>query len=94
MDSCLIILIGKFNFFEQINRVFVMHIMTKVILDIPPEKMTSFIQTILQLGIDSHAIASQRKQGDNPRKRKSPHRFMESVLLFDWEFFSNELEYE
>jgi hypothetical protein len=71
-----------------------MHIMTKVILDIPPEKMTSFIQTILQLGIDSHAIASQRMHSDKPRRQKSPHRFMESVLLFDWEFFSNELEYE
>lgn len=68
--------------------------MTKVILDIPPEKMTSFLKTILQLGIDKHAITSQRVHSDKPRKRKSPHRLMESVLLFDWEFFSNELEYE
>lgn len=77
--------------------------MTKVILDVPTDKMHSFIKLVLKLGIDKHTISSGiqntgpdgntttsiiSNRKDRPKRRFSP------FLLFDWEFFSNELEYE
>lgn len=72
--------------------------MARVILDVPSEKMHSFINAVLSLGIDRHAISSTRLRHRSSHKR-SVHEFSlksisSSFLLFDWEFFSNELEYE
>ncbi len=70
--------------------------MARVTLDIPTDKMSSFAQAIINLGINSRSIISkQLKKSFLTYKRianlkKSSSRF----LLFDWEFFSNELEYE
>ena len=73
--------------------------MAKVILDIPAEKMTSFIRLILQLGIDKHAITSgteARQEGfvTTSTALRRPRRLFPKFLLFDWEFYSNELEFE
>ncbi len=69
--------------------------MAKVILDVPAEKMKSFIQLVIQLGLDKHTIASESK-AEMPKKKSIHHfhSFAEKYLLFDWEFFSNELEFE
>lgn len=76
--------------------------MTKVILDVPTDKMHSFIKLVLKLGIDKHTISSGNQQIKvgvgtetitNPPRNANKKRFS-SFLLFDWEFFSNELEYE
>ncbi|GGH67590.1 hypothetical protein HNQ91_001625 [Filimonas zeae] len=77
--------------------------MTKVILDVPTDKMHSFIKLVLKLGIDKHTISStnQATVSDvntatstiSARPGRSKRSFS-SFLLFDWEFFSNELEYE
>ena len=69
--------------------------MARVTLDIPTDKMSSFAQAIINLGIDSRSIISKqlKKTFLNYKRlanRKKPSRF----ILFDWEFFSNELEYE
>jgi hypothetical protein len=72
--------------------------MTKVILDVPAEKMRSFIQLVLKLGIDKHAISSHAHQTNDDARLLIKHRSLRkrfpAFLLFDWEFFSNELEFE
>lgn len=77
--------------------------MTKVILDVPTDKMHSFIKLVLKLGIDKHTISSSTQQANisagmepgipEPLRDANRKRFP-AFLLFDWEFFSNELEYE
>lgn len=81
--------------------------MTRIILDVPAEKMRSFIQLIMKLGLDKHSISSSDheiaphhaktyKQRDRRRShlmKNFPAKFSK-FLLFDWEFFSNELEFE
>jgi hypothetical protein len=64
--------------------------MAKVILDIPKEKMASFLNLIVSLGIDKHAIASHPSTISKKKRIPSLSKF----LLFDWEFFNNELEFE
>ncbi|GAC1394955.1 MAG: hypothetical protein NVSMB63_14250 [Sediminibacterium sp.] len=71
--------------------------MARVILDVPTEKMKSFIRAVLRLGIDRHAISSTHLPQKFPREKRrgiSLKRIASSYILFDWEFFSNELEYE
>lgn len=71
--------------------------MARVILDVPTEKMQPFLQAILNLGLERHAISSakfnQTKDSER-RRRRSLRQLISTYLLFDWEFFSNELEYE
>ncbi len=71
--------------------------MARVILDVPSEKMHSFINAVLSLGIDRHAISSTRlrhRQSNKRRREITLRNISSSFILFDWEFFSNELEYE
>ncbi len=71
--------------------------MTRVLVDIPDNKFQSFIKAISSLGIDSQIITSKRSKKTFVRQRriaKSLKRIASSFILFDWEFFSNELEYE
>ncbi len=66
--------------------------MAKVILDIPKEKMASFLDLIISLGIEKHAIKSQPKNSVGNARKVLPS--LSKFLLFDWEFFNNELEFE
>ncbi|MCA6450954.1 MAG: hypothetical protein IM584_06060 [Chitinophagaceae bacterium] len=71
--------------------------MTRVILDVPNDKMQPFLKAILGLGLASHTIQSKRLRKPFIRQVRQNHslkRISSSFLLFDWEFFSNELEYE
>lgn len=71
--------------------------MARVILDVPNEKMKPFIKAILNLGLERHAISSPKFDEQvihNRQSRRSLRRLISTYLLFDWEFFSNELEYE
>ncbi|HCL05161.1 MAG TPA: hypothetical protein DHW64_03990 [Chitinophagaceae bacterium] len=71
--------------------------MARVILDVPNDKMQPFLKAILNLGLDRHAISSNKPERHtlSSRNRKNIlKRLSGSFLLFDWEFFSNELEYE
>ncbi len=69
--------------------------MAKVILDVPVEKMQSFLNAVLSIGIDQRTIHSgNRIVHDIVKQRSILHRIATSFILFDWEFFSNELEYE
>lgn len=68
--------------------------MAKVILDIPSEKMSGFLQAILTLGIDKHAIASNYYASFPKQKPNFLKNLSKGILLFDWEFFNNELEFE
>jgi len=71
--------------------------MARVVLDIPSDKVAGFIQLILKLGIDKHAISSSLSEGAEVVKEKAykPFQlFSQKFLLFDWKFFSNELEFE
>ncbi|MBY0482878.1 MAG: hypothetical protein K2Q21_16100 [Chitinophagaceae bacterium] len=71
--------------------------MARLVLDVPKEKIQSIIHAISQLGIDNINIHSQ---GRHPAKKSSHspafslRKIASSFILFDWEFFSNELEYE
>jgi hypothetical protein len=71
--------------------------MTRVVLDVPTNKMRSFLQATLKLGIEQKTIQTTEL---NRRRRQSRatlftlHKISTSFILFDWEFFCNELEYE
>lgn len=64
--------------------------MTKVILDIPSDKIHPFLQAVVKLGIKDNTV--QSKVNTAPPKIFPIH--FSKFLLFDWEFFSNELEFE
>jgi hypothetical protein len=71
--------------------------MTRVILDVPSEKMHHFLQVVMNLGIDKNSIRSKefkRRSNQNKGTLFTLHKISRSFILFDWEFFSNELEYE
>ena len=71
--------------------------MAKIVLDIPKNKMRSFVKALVSLGIDGHdmhrlpARKIPHPHGSLPLSLK---KISSSFILFDWEFFSNELEYE
>jgi hypothetical protein len=72
--------------------------MARVILDVPNDKIQPFLKAILNLGLDRHAISSNQSRRSSLSSRRSRNNILKrlsgSFLLFDWEFFSNELEYE
>ncbi len=71
--------------------------MARVSLDVPTEKMQSFIQAVLNLGIDTRDMINHQYAKNLLRKKRlsnSLKKISSSFILFDWEFFSNELEYE
>lgn len=70
--------------------------MTKVI-SIYPKKRTSFMGAILQLAkkrTPSPGIMRLAIHHETSNNLKGVLKQMHHHLLFDWEFFSNELEYE
>jgi hypothetical protein len=70
--------------------------MTKVI-SLYPKKRTSFMGAILQLGkkrTPSPDIMQLATNEEASQTLQGVLRQMRTHLLFDWEFFSNELEYE
>lgn len=72
--------------------------MATVILDIPTEKIQSFMHMVVQLGIEKNAIRSAIGNpfiGDTlPLTKNFSKPIFKAYLLFDWEFYNNELEYE
>ena len=73
-----------------------LYIMTRIILDVPKDKMQPFIKAILDIGISGHAI-SAKPDAKNPvpgNLLNSLKQISQRYMLFDWEFYSNELEYE
>ena len=71
--------------------------MARVILDVPSDKMKAFLKSMVNLGIDQNAIQVKTLTRTNKQKKSTLfklHQISRSFLLFDWEFFSNELEYE
>jgi hypothetical protein len=68
--------------------------MATVILDIPSEKMRGFMQMVLNLGIEKHAIRSNANMNRTKDFLSTQRKLANDFLLFDWEFFNNELEFE
>lgn len=71
--------------------------MARVILDVPSNKMKAFLKSMFNLGIDPNAIQVKALTRTNKQTKSTLfklHQISRSFLLFDWEFFSNELEYE
>ncbi|MCA6447634.1 MAG: hypothetical protein ACRC0I_10535 [Sediminibacterium sp.] len=70
--------------------------MTRVILDVPKDKMQPFIKAILDIGITGHAISAMPPTKNTATVSLSNilKQISQSYILFDWEFYSNELEYE
>jgi hypothetical protein len=72
--------------------------MARVILDVPSEKMKSFLQLMSNLGLEQQTITSGFDSAEVKKiafkKYKPLHDFRQQFLLFDWDFFSNELEFE
>lgn len=65
--------------------------MARIILDIPDEKVKPFLQTIINLGLQNYIISSTINKRQLLKKLI---KFPSQMQLTDWEFFSNELEYE
>lgn len=81
--------------FHQLKRT--NYFMARVILEVPLDKMRAFLQATVNLGIDQSTIRS--KELNRRRRQKKGtlftlNKIASSFILFDWEFFSNELEYE
>ncbi|MFY8091353.1 MAG: hypothetical protein ACOVMI_08870 [Chitinophagaceae bacterium] len=68
--------------------------MATVILEIPSEKMRSFMQMVINLGIEKHSIKSEASIERNKKYNNTRRNLANNFLLFDWEFFNNELEFE
>jgi hypothetical protein len=71
--------------------------MTRVILDVPSDKMKPFLQAVTNLGIEKDSIRLReisRRHKQNRGTLFTLHKISSSFILFDWEYFSNELEYE
>ena len=71
--------------------------MAKVSLEVPTDKMQSFIQAVISLGIDTRSLFTKQYKKTIQQKKDLSHslrKISSSFILFDWEFFSNELEYE
>lgn len=66
--------------------------MAKVILDIPSDKIHPFLQAVVKLGIKDNRVQSKVNNLTVVPKMFPIH--FSKFLLFDWEFFSNELEFE
>ncbi len=70
--------------------------MAKVTINIPQHKLPSFLNLARQLGLDKSIETENRKKSllfpelNIKQIRKNISQF----ILFDWEFFSNELEFE
>lgn len=66
--------------------------MARVSIDVPTEKMQSFLQAIVSLGIDTRSIFTKRYRKAVEQKKKLSHSLKN--MFFGWEYFSNELEFE
>jgi dihydroorotate dehydrogenase len=72
-------------------------VMAKISVDVPTEKMNSFVQAVISLGIDARGVIKKRYKKSLLQKKRlaaSLKKISSSFILFDWEYFSNELEYE
>ncbi len=79
--------------------------MARVILDVPSEKMSSFVRMVMQLGIDKHSISSNFNGSEEPAPTPAPRQQREGFFsgnrlrsftskLLDWDRNRNELEFE
>ncbi len=71
--------------------------MTKLMIDVPPDKMKSFSKAISTSEFTGRTLISRHERKRSLQIKPSiSHlkRIASSFILFDWEFFSNELEYE
>ena len=65
--------------------------MAKVKLDVPTDKMQSFIQAIVNLGLDTSSVLTKRYRKTVMSQKKLSDSLKK---FFGWECFSNELEFE
>jgi len=71
--------------------------MATVILDVPNEKIQSFVSMILQLGIDKHRITSNAfsyNEPDNSIEKQIENYKTYRPRYWDWDVHKNELEFE
>ena len=69
--------------------------MARVILDVPSEKMGSFVRMIMQLGIDKHSIGSDNDSAPARQKENFSDKLRSfTSRILDWDRNRNELEFE
>ncbi|MEK7200203.1 MAG: hypothetical protein AAB212_09850 [Bacteroidota bacterium] len=71
--------------------------MTRIIMGARPSKRHTFSRSSSPLGTDGPSMRFDNiKPSHSNRKLSLAHlkKIASSFILFDWEFFSNELEYE
>ncbi len=71
--------------------------MQKLITAIPANKMKAFTRSLSTSEYSALNILSRKgRKGNRDAQASIPHlrKIASSFILFDWEFFSNELEYE
>ncbi len=65
--------------------------MAKILLNVPKNKIQTLLSALLPLGINIDSIL---KLGSKQTIAGKPLKKRASRFLLNWEFFSNELEYE
>lgn len=65
--------------------------MAKVQIEVPKDKMQSFLQAIVNLGLDTSSVLTKRYRKTVDQQRKISDTLKK---FFGWEYFSNELEFE
>ncbi len=71
--------------------------MTRLVLDVPAEKIRPLRRMLQRMGIRSFTETGRTRHHRSLRRNATAdtlHKIASSFILFDWEFFSNELEYE
>ena len=70
--------------------------MARITLDIPKEKMQVFLMLVMQLGVTgaSKAVASPTMINNKQIAEQTWSIPQKGHPYYDWDFFSNELEFE
>ncbi len=71
--------------------------MARVILDIPKSKLQTLLDVLVPMGINTRIVTGEHSRKTFSGEKSlsaSLKKISSSFILFDWEFFSNQLEYE
>lgn len=70
--------------------------MAKITINIPQHKLRRFLNFTSKLGVQKNIVHADNSASAlvHEYNMKSVRKNISSFLLFDWEFFSNELEFE
>jgi len=68
--------------------------MARITMDIPREKMQLFLMLVMQLGIDATAKEPVISPKMQHQQQQVAYTVQQQHPYYDWDFYSNELEFE